>query len=235
MTWLNEEITFLIDNYKTMTKKELSEHLGKSMGEIQYQVKKLKLKKNIEWGEKDIEFLHDNYEQLTHKEIAIIINRTENAVRKKLSELSLLKNDFWSEEEINLLESVYRFKTKNQMLELLPNKTYLQISRKAVELGLIKDTLVKNASLTQGKTSDKWTKEEVDILLEFYPSEGERGVRNRIDRNVSLKTIKWYANTYGLKKDNPKNPIWRQEQFEHNFKDYLQGENLKITIKYTGY
>jgi hypothetical protein len=47
--WTDEDIEFLMQNFESMTTKELAEHLGTTESSVNNKLRRLKLKRNIRW------------------------------------------------------------------------------------------------------------------------------------------------------------------------------------------
>jgi hypothetical protein len=69
----------------------------------------------------------------------------------------------WTEEEIEILKEHYLKTSWDELLKILPNRTYNGIMHKANRLGLYRKSYDQTKSL-------RWTDEEIKILKEYYPT-----------------------------------------------------------------
>jgi transposase len=89
---LEIEINYIRDNYRMMTREELSDHLGVSTSTIRYYIEKLNLEgKKKEWTIEEIVFMKLNYPEIGCKKLAKIFDRSHHTVNRKLKEIGLKK------------------------------------------------------------------------------------------------------------------------------------------------
>lgn len=68
-------------------------------------------------------------------DLARILNKSEAAVRNKKSKMGLgAKKESWTDTEYRILQKYYGKVSKSEMLELLPNRTWLAITRQVSNL-----------------------------------------------------------------------------------------------------
>lgn len=125
----------------------------------------------------------------------------------------------WTKDEEELLKKVYPIKTIEQLCEIFPNKTDKQINKKAKNLKLKKDKLfIKEIRIKKSLSarSDLWTKEELDILQQYYPIGGVYEVKKMLPQK-SKDSIRRKANTLGITK-NEDSSQWDllNVQYEYN-------------------
>lgn len=92
----------------------------------------------MRWTEEEIESLKINYSKLPNTEIARRLNRTEKAVINKLSNLGLAIRPCkkWNDKESNILKKYYESSPKEELLKLLPNRSWSAIILQAQRLKL---------------------------------------------------------------------------------------------------
>ena len=80
MTWKNEDVEFLKNNYDKLSVRELSEKLGKSNKSIRSKLermgiglRKLNRQEIFKWNKEQLDFLKTNYKTMTDREIAKIL------------------------------------------------------------------------------------------------------------------------------------------------------------------
>jgi hypothetical protein len=150
--WEENEIDFIVKNYKELGSKKCAEKLGRTLSACEHMANKLKVttKQGI-WKDEEIDFLKDNYSELGPKECAEKIERTLRAcelMAKKLG-VKYRKNKRYYDKE----------KLENIIIE---SKTYTEV---LLKLSLTNkagnfDTLKKYIKLYNIDTSHFYSKEE---------------------------------------------------------------------------
>ncbi len=100
--WTKKEEQYLLDNYKLLSNKEISENINKDVQSIRS--KKCQLRKKgydiglgcVEWNLEEIEILKKNYLTMSNNELAKLINKTSSAIQAKISKLGLERTDKYS-------------------------------------------------------------------------------------------------------------------------------------------
>lgn len=94
----------------------------------------------MKWTQKDIDFLIKNISTMSTKDIADKIGHTYQATKKKLYELGIKAQEkrgiTWNNDEIKLLKKHYPYASKEYLIKLFPNRTYINIRNKAEKIGL---------------------------------------------------------------------------------------------------
>ena len=89
---------YLIENYKTKTKKELAKELGLTYNQVEHKLRRLGLSKysNKKYTDEEINFIKENYPTKGSKYCAEQLNRSVNAINKRLKRwvLRLIGNMF---------------------------------------------------------------------------------------------------------------------------------------------
>lgn len=117
----------------------------------------------------------------------------------------LLARANWSISETELFKKVYPYKTANELAEIFPQYNNTQLNRKAKLLGIKKMKEVVVQSRLQNsiiQRNDLWTDEEKKIVVNYYPSLGAIGVKEKLNGSRSEYQIKKFAYKIGLNREN---------------------------------
>ncbi len=95
--WTNEQINYLIDNYKFYTVPQLARDLNKTVTNIQSKVyhlkqdepEKLSKRKQEFWTPKEDNYLKNNYQQMDAYKLAEAVNRSYSSVKNRLKRLHI--------------------------------------------------------------------------------------------------------------------------------------------------
>lgn len=146
-----DKINFIKNNYGKMTAKEIANHFGDSVGNIDAMLSRYKLrqskpkskaKSNSPWSLIDKQFLLNNYKTMQYKIIAISLGRPLASINKKAEHMGLvkeIKNDNWSKEEIEYLKLNFEYVPLIIAKSFLTKRNISSIRVKACELGLNRD------------------------------------------------------------------------------------------------
>ena len=115
--WTKYEILYLREKYpdSTISIRQIAENMGRTIPMVQYQARKLGLKKtpvHKKWTPEKIKMLRKYYPDLQAKEVASKIDMSVSSIWNKAQELKLRKSrQFYQKEAQRLLESgaKYRF------------------------------------------------------------------------------------------------------------------------------
>jgi len=144
MVWTREQTDFLIENYMSMTNKQLAEKLNLNIGHISGKLNSLKLLRKEK--KPHYEFLVNNINKMSNAQLAQYLGITEKRVDyfltrynlKRSSEYKIYCRDsVWNEESIQFLKDNYDKMTYVQIAKIL-NTTKFSVSSKATHLGLKK-------------------------------------------------------------------------------------------------
>lgn len=154
--WLQEEIDYLVANYRRIDAKKMSAHLNLPVWVIRYKAHKLGLmcKASSYWEGISDEWLKEQYivGQRTAKEIAEEINKPLNAVTAKLYRLDCQKYKVWPQSHIQFLKDHYRKDMKTRDIANKLGVTIMALRARVSTLGLNKRK--KSNGKTSNKTSD---------------------------------------------------------------------------------
>lgn len=112
-TWAfeKEEQEFIKQNYNTMSKKEMAEHLGVKVNKVVSWARYHGVSpKKLKFSENDVQFMKDNYDKMSYKEIAEKLGYTERQVRGKINHMDLTKLREFDKhyfDEINSADKAY--------------------------------------------------------------------------------------------------------------------------------
>lgn len=87
----------------------------------------------VRWAEKDIDILRKYYRVIKNKEIQSMLSKQYSiqTIRRKAQAIGLAQNRLWTNEEENIVLKLYDKLPMNQLIKLLPNRTYVSILHKA--------------------------------------------------------------------------------------------------------
>lgn len=184
--WSEEELNYLIDNYKNSTVKELAAYLNKTPGSVSYaaNVNGLIKQPHNSWTEEQIEFLKDNYVDMTSEEIAKKFNRSIVSVNAMRDRLGLVRKPKWTEEEIQILKDNYDKLYYKEIGELL-GRSAEAVDAKCFDLGLY-------------KKEKPWEDWEYEYLKKNYMELSNAEIAETLGRSV--EGIRLKASRNGWKK-----------------------------------
>lgn len=120
------------------------------------------------WTKKETAILKDFYPTASEDEMEKLLpSRSKSAIIAKASKIQVKKNvKHWTKAEFKILKKHYPSTTNNQeLLDLLPNHTFVAIKAKAKIFGLRRGNYLPDS---KESTVRRWTKDEVDILRLYY-------------------------------------------------------------------
>ncbi|WP_025912049.1 HNH endonuclease [Priestia flexa] len=224
--WSENEIELLKNNFdkEDSDLEVLFPH--RSLKSIKHKINSLSLPRVQcfkHYTDEEINFLKLNY-RLSKEELTSALNRDWESIRKKLSELNIdyhLTFKVWSKEEVELLLTS---KSAQDAIEKLPNRSEQSVRCKLSELGM---------------TFKDWKTEDVNFLIENYPSKDANFIATELNR--TLPSIYKKANSLGLKRDQftikrgmkgSKNPNWKGGIGSENarLRDSLEYKNWRNKV-----
>jgi hypothetical protein len=151
------------------------------------------------WSKKEETILIENYEKSSFYELKQLLpDKTISAIKNRAFILNLKKcktkreknnhPNKWSDNEISILRVVYN-KTKDELLESLPNRKYNNILFKIRDLNLNRDY-----------DSSIWSNEEINILNKTYSNSITKDIIHLFN-NKTIKQVQSKATKLGLTKD----------------------------------
>lgn len=169
----------ILDYQSGMTPKQMSDKYNINKGTIISRLQSIGIYKNTTYRftEADLQYLKEHYPK---EDINVIMKRFPNVSKQSIHTFCCkhsiksyyrMKNA-WSEEDLKIILDNYDSKTLNELYELINGRhTIDAIRSKACKcLGLSKDRT--------------WTKEEIDILKEYYKIESVDAILKRLPRRT---------------------------------------------------
>lgn len=192
------------------------------------------------WSKTDSDILNDLYGKMPYKDMIKYFSspKTVEQISRRAIFLGLTSSRLWDETEINILKDNYSYIPMNEVLELLPARTYSSILGKARSLNL------KSYYYLTSCYSD----DENDFLIDNYQkkSNEELGVfLGRTEKAISLhlfslglkrpKEDSKYYNYLDLKRYVRSRIVpWRNELRENNgYKCEVTGKRSNIIVHHT--
>lgn len=89
------------------------------------------------WSETETDYLIDNWKNQKYEEIAEKLNRPFSSIEYKSLQLGFRKKNLpWNRGELNILKELYSTASKQEIMELIPNRTWDTIYQYARKLDL---------------------------------------------------------------------------------------------------
>lgn len=198
--WTQEKEQFLIDNYNSMSIKELVNELGISQSAIYTKVKQLGIGKQFSWTEEKIGILKKYYPlgdwEALFKELG---TTNKDCIIHKAYTLKIkMENIEWSDEEINCLIQNYD-NSSTKELSILLNRSETAIWSKASSLEI---------------TNSGWSDEELERLKIYYPNHSNDYLAKKIFTNKTPCAIRTKALKMGLHKSKEKsNKVYYDKEY----------------------
>ena len=181
-----EEVSFIRENYETMTYKQMGETIGKNPSSVRYVAISLGLikQKHKDWTEEEREFIRDNYGAMLVKDIAKHLDKTIHSVNSEVDRMELYKDKPWSEEELEYLKNNYLSEEHKEIAKRFGRST-CTITAKCHDLGL-------------RKKESPWSEEEIEYVRNNYQDLPTREIAAYLNRSMSAVQLK--GKRLGLKK-----------------------------------
>lgn len=128
------------------------------------------------WSEEDINLLIDNYGQLTSNELSVLMNskHSPGSIRTKALKLNLGSNPFWSEVEDDVLINNYSSMSIDQIMKLIPTRSYDAIIKRANHLGLTSYRTI----------NEKYTLEQKQFIIDNWQEMSDDDIANCIGKTA---------------------------------------------------
>ena len=190
----------------------------------------------MRWSEKDIEILRKHYRVIKNKDIQQMLSKQYSiqAIRGKAQAIGLGKSRLWTHEEEDIVYKLYDKIPMNQLLKLLPNRTYVSILHKARS----------NNLSSYFYTSRTYSIDDIKYLSENYLEKTNEELARKLGRSpTSIAQKLWNLNLYrpmDIVKDGYKNlnnfvrarlHNWKAEVRElNNYTCCITGEHSNLII-----
>lgn len=193
--WTDEQINFLINNYRNKTQTQLAKELGKSHTTVSKKMVELGIKtaykERHNWSEEEIEFIKSNYKKMTYKEMALLLNRPQVSVEQKARKIGIYKSLEmnclnYSDDDIQYLKDNISKLSYQEMANHL-NRTPERIRYKCFQLNIIPK-----------ENRMKLKQDQVMFILENYNKYTDKELA--IMHQVSETAIRDVRKCYGIKK-----------------------------------
>ena len=151
------------------------------------------------WSDEELELLRSSSTVDAYMKEALRRSypyRTPRAVARQREVQGLTKNNLWSEDELDILREVYAGGNVEEVVAALRDRGYTRSE------GAIR-TKITQLGLTGLGKSPRWSEEEEDILIEYYPWATANQVRTILKSrgfNRTVKAIDIKANTLDVRK-----------------------------------
>jgi len=143
------------------------------------------------WSEDEIRLLVGNYSKISICDLVTLFpNRSRHAIESEGHNLKLKKRrghiqkkkvvnkpvSWWSNEEREILKINYNKMSKERLMNLLPNRSWKGISKKALKIGLKRDVsyIMKKAIISSNRNPASWTQQK--------PTKPEKKLMEIIDK-----------------------------------------------------
>lgn len=228
--WEESEIEVLKENYNSKTVKEIMELLPRfNEQQIRNKIFAIGLKKNNNWTPDLEKYLVDNYNKMSIQEMKKnkLSQFTESAIYRKIYSLGLkISNKTkWEKEDEEIMRKFFPIRLNKEMVELLPGFTEEQIKNKGKNMGLKKTELIRYKARSQINSEDRWTDEELKILIEHYSNTSIKDLIKDYLPNRTSEAIKKRASMLGIQNKLFSKFIWTAE-------DLVIINSNKFKIKY---
>lgn len=109
MSYTQEEIDFLLDNYRDLGAKECAERLGKTTNSVYVKASQMNLVSKERWTDEETDFLVRHYPTKSRKWVALMLGKTVRSVQNKANYIGVKRQWMWTDEEkrelVRLVES----------------------------------------------------------------------------------------------------------------------------------
>ena len=187
--WTKEEINFLEENWSVKTHKEIAIELNRSIGSVEYKIKKMRLVNNDDkWTKEEIDFLKENW--FKDKDFLVAkLNRSYKSISSKRFRLGLTNPSKWSKEEEQFL--LDNWNEEDDFLVKNLNRNIGTIRQKGYKMGL-------NLGKFWTKEDDeylrnKWGTVKIESICK-YLNRSKPAVEHRAYAILGLGTqLAWYS------------------------------------------
>lgn len=151
------------------------------------------------WTAREVTDLKRYLGATTTETIALVLGRSEEEVRDRITELGRVREGLsWGRDEIAEFKRIYGTRTDDDLARIF-GRAIDEIRSKATSLALRKDkAFVRRLNGEASTRMPRWSKEELELLRERYPSEPNLAIAQHLGRSV--KSVVSKAHNLGLKK-----------------------------------
>lgn len=211
--WTIEEEKYIKENGNILSWSKMAKHLGCSISTVQNKAEKLGIEvnhtKTVRWTKEEVKLLREYSTKYITKTIAKKLNKSVVAIQKKAIKEGIIlhgQRDIWKKWMIDYLKDNIDNKSIRQIALFLEISEH-QVRKKCDELSL-------------NYTSNRWTKEEEDILInnadkchyseltKLLPGKSKSAILckarsmniniiTEVNNNISEDTIKFIVDNWG--------------------------------------
>lgn len=190
LPWTEQEYQFLRENYFEKGPTWCSRNIGtkRSIFAVRFQAYEIGLRKKVAWSEDQLDILKQNYGKMSNKKLSLLLNKNVSSILQMAFKLKIncINYHDWTEKEIELLKLLYTNSKKDKILYNFPNLDWLNIKKKANELGLKKqsthmDSISANVNILL--SDDNLTAYWIGFLL----ADGHFSKTNRLQLSLATK------------------------------------------------
>ena len=224
--WTDGEIEILREYYPIEGTKVAKRLPGRTKGTIMTMAQKVGIRRDPpRWSSEEIDILRQHYPLEGATAARHLPGRTKSAIKNRATLLGLRhystqvregeevsikmgiqhQERWWSLEEIEILEKYYPAEGL-AVAKRLPNRARRVIGHKAKRLGIIC-----KRRFNAEEPDAFWTNEEIDILKQYFPLEGQETAMRLLNRTKS--SVQHKAERLGIGK------LWR---YEHRVQDGIE-------------
>lgn len=139
--WTIRDLTFLENNYSSMSVVEIADGLGRTPGAVRLMADKLgcRKKKNAPWSENEMDIIRDHYARGMEARYLtqLLPGRSTSAIFSMAETLGVKSGRFWREEELEILTADYP-RVGTAVTARLPGRNTVSVRIMAKRLGLKK-------------------------------------------------------------------------------------------------
>ena len=193
MSWSQEEIEFLRENYERLGYERIGEELGRSSLAVHKRARALGLssKRRGRWSKEEDDFLREHYATLGSRRISERLGRSDRSVRVRASKLNIKSNSVcqWTKEEYDFMQEHYETRGVKYVSEQL-GRSESAVYNRAHALGL---------KQPRPPSRSSWSTADDDFLREHYQSLTARDLGEILGRNETA--VRSRVQCLGLRKN----------------------------------
>ena len=193
--WTIRDLTFLENNYSSMSVVEIADGLGRTPGAVGLMADKLgcRKKKNAPWSENEMDIIRDHYARgMEARSLTQFLpGRSISAIFSMAEALGVKSGRFWREEELDILKADYP-RMGMSVTAHLPERKAMSVKIMARRLGLKKSRC--SEAGFRPWSDEEWTLLEKNMHLSvaeqqviLFPDRTKKAVekaRGRLIKNI---------------------------------------------------
>ena len=200
--WSQAEVARLKDMYGLRDDEAIARELDRSPESIRRMAQSLfrGVQRTGPWTAQEVEKLKQCLGATQPEVIARVLGRDLEEVQRQIFELGRIQhNGRWTRDEQMRLKRMYGTRSDEDLARIF-GRGVEAIRRQATRLCLAKDKAFLKKRAGKGATRmPRWSREELELLRDMYPSHPNLDIAQRLNRSV--KSIVSKAHHIGLRKD----------------------------------